>query len=115
MANVARLRVELKKKYNDSDKNFKDMFHDFKRKVSASKVLADYKDHQFYETPSEKERKRKREAAKKTMVESLKSRIQSGEKVTSPAGLVKKIHADLEKDKKDKKKGHKNYRQYNDA
>lgn len=115
MANVVRARVELKRKYNDPDKNFKDMLQEFRRRVSQAGILKEYREHQYFESESEKERKRLREASKRTLVEALKKRIQSGERVLVHPGLVKKIQADLMKEKKDKgKKDRRQHRHYDD-
>jgi len=58
MSNVTRVKVELKKKHNDPQRNFKDMLQEFKKRVSNAGILHDYKDHQFYETKSQKKRKK---------------------------------------------------------
>jgi ribosomal protein S21 len=101
MANVARVRVEIKKKYNDPHKNFKDMFQEFKRRVSNAGILADYKDHQYYETKSQKKRRKKMAAAKKFQMEALADKIMNGERVKAPSGLIKKV---LNSHKKENKK-----------
>jgi small subunit ribosomal protein S21 len=109
MANRARVRVELKKKYNDPHRNFKDMLQEFKRRVSNAGILHDYKEHQFYESPSEKNRKKRKEAEKKRQMETLERKILGGERVKASAGLIKKVMANLAKNKRDNKK--RNYRQ----
>jgi ribosomal protein S21 len=109
MANRARVRVELKKKYNDPQRNFKDMLQEFKRRVSNAGILHEYKEHQFYESPSEKNRKRKKEADKKRQMETLERKILGGERVKASAGLIKKVMSNLTKNKRDNKK--RNYRQ----
>ncbi len=102
MATV-RVRVELKKKYTDPDKNFREMFQEFKRRVSNAGILHDYKEHQYFQSKSEKRRKKKRDAAQKAMMESLKERILNGEKPDAPIGLIKKVLTNLDKEAKDKK------------
>lgn len=104
MANLARVRVELKKKYNDPDKNFREMFQEFKRRVSNSGLLHDYKDHQFYESKSERKRKARRVSKKKMLMESIETKIRTGEKINASAGLIKKVKSNMLKDKKDKNK-----------
>lgn len=110
MANLVRVRVELKKKYNDPDKNFREMFQEFKRRVSNSGLLHDFKEHQVYESKSERKRKARRASKKKMLIESIETKIRTGEKINAPAGLIKKVKANLLKDKKDKRKGHKYHR-----
>lgn len=100
MANVARVRVEIKKKYNDPHKNFKEMFQEFKRRVSNAGILTDYKDHQYFETKSQKNRKKKRDAAKRFQMEALTEKIMRGERVKAPSGLIKKVLNSHNKDKK---------------
>jgi ribosomal protein S21 len=106
MANATRVRVELKSKYNDPQKNFKEMFQEFKRNVSNAGILHDYKDHQTHTTRSEKKRKKKREAIKKHRQEQLERKILSGERVKAPSGVIKKV---LSNQKKDKRKGRGSY------
>lgn len=105
MSHPARVRVENKEKYNDPYKNFKEMFGEFKRQVSSAGVLHDYKEHQTYESKSEKERKKKREAAAKRRMEFVEQKILAGERVNAPAGLIKKIKAAQKK--KNKKRNYK--------
>ena len=100
---IARVRVELKKKYNDHDRNFREMFQDFKRTVSKSGILHEFREHQFYESKTEKKRKQKRSSAKKRQMEALEKRILAGERVLEPAGLVKKITSAIKSEKKEKK------------
>lgn len=100
MANATRVRVELKKKYNDPQKNFKDMFQEFKRRVSNAGILHDLKAHQYFESKSEKARKAKREAKKKAQQQVLEERIMRGERVKAPSGVIKKIMANQKKDNK---------------
>lgn len=103
MSNIARVRVDVKNKYNDPHKNFKDMFAEFKRKVSSAGILHDHKEHQFYESKSEKARKKKQEAIAKQRNEMLEEKIMAGERVKASAKLIKKITASHNK------KNNKNY------
>lgn len=91
MANATRVKVELKKKYNDPEKNFKEMFQEFKRRVSNAGILHDLKDHQYFESKSEKARKTKAEWKKKARHAQLEEAIRRGERVKAPAGVIKKI------------------------
>lgn len=97
MANKARVRVELKDKYNDPDKNFREMFQEFKRQVSNAGILHDYKNHQEFQSPSEKKRKKVRESIKKREQDALSEKIMRGERVRAPAGVIKKILANQRK------------------
>ena len=107
MSNIARVRVELKRKYNDPHRNFKDMLQEFKRRVSNAGILHDYKDHQYYESKSEKKRKKRKEAEKKMQMELLEKKILGGEKVKASAGMIKKIVSQMYKNNKKSN----NYRQ----
>ena len=100
MANAARVLVELRHKYNDPEKNFKEMFHEFKRQVNNSGIMHDYKAHQEFQSPSEKKRKKKREAVKKQRQEQLTEKIIAGERVKAPSGVIKKILANAKKKKR---------------
>lgn len=110
MKNKTRVRVELKRKYNDPERNFKDMFQEFKRRVNNAGIMADYKDHQYYESKSEKKRKKRIESEKKQQMETLERKILGGERVKASAGLIKKILTNLNKDKRDKTKRNNKYR-----
>lgn len=102
MANVSRVKVELKKKYNDKERNFKDMFHAFKRACTDAGIAHDIKRKQFHETKSEKRRRKKREVENKMRLDRLEKKILAGERVQAPSGLVKKI---LERANRKPKKG----------
>jgi ribosomal protein S21 len=112
----ARVRVELKRKFNDPDKNFKEMLHEFRRQMTKSGIMHDFKDHQFYESKSEKIRKAKRSSQKKRLMDSLTQKILAGERVMGHGAMVKKIMANIkkEKEKKEKKRNHNNYRHHDD-
>src|SRR4051812_17280989 len=88
---IARVRVELKRKFNDPDKNFKEMLHEFRRQMTKTGIMHDFKDHQFYESKSEKTRKAIRDSKKKLLMESLTQKIVAGERVEGHGGMVKKI------------------------
>lgn len=101
----------MKKKYGDPQKNFKEMFADFKRKVSNAGILHSYKDHQFFETRSEKRRRKRKESQKRFQMDELVEKILRGERVKAPSGLVKKV---LNSHKKDKKKDRESQERYNE-
>lgn len=102
MANVTRVRVELKKKYNNPEKNFREMFQEYKKQVSNAGILHEYKSHQEFTSPSQKKRKKRRDAVKKREQEVLAKKILSGERVKAPSGVIKKV---LSNSKKNKKRG----------
>lgn len=99
MANMVRVRVELKRKFNDSEKNFKEMFHEFKRRVNLNGVMADFKDHQHYITNSERGRKRRRNAKKQSEMQNIEKKVLAGEKVNMSSCVVKKVLFKIRKDK----------------
>lgn len=98
MANATRVRVDIKNKYNDPHRNFKDMFAEFKRRVSNAGIMHDFKEHQFFESKSENARKKRKAAAKKQQMEILEGKIQRGERVKAPAGVIKKVMANQNKE-----------------
>lgn len=100
MSNIVRIRVEIKKKYSDPHKNFKEMFQEFKGRVNKSGILHDFKDHQYYESKSEKNRRKRRDAAKRFQMEAILDKIMKGERVKAPSGLIKKLLGTHNKDKK---------------
>lgn len=113
MANAVRVRVELKKKYNDSWRNFKELLHEFKREVGKARIAPDFKDHQRYESRSVKDRKKKRDADKLIMMESIEKKLVAGEKPNAPVGMVKKVRSIMKKkDEERKKKDVKYFEQY---
>ena len=48
--------------WHEREVAFTKLFKAFKRKVDEAKILRDYKSHEFYESPGEKRRRKKREA-----------------------------------------------------
>ena len=103
---VTNVKVELKKKYNDPHKNFKEMLAEFKKRVNNAGILHIYKEHQHFESKSEKNRKRRNDAKKRFLFDSIEERVLNGEQVREPADLVKKVLAShkKEREKNDKKK-----------
>lgn len=78
MSKKALVRVELKDlpanaSYYDREKAFRTMLSIFKRQVNELGILSEYKERQFYESPSVK-RKRKRKEAE---IERQKEKIRS--------------------------------------
>lgn len=101
---VARVRVELKRKYNDPERNFREMLQEFRRRVTNAGVMHDFKDHQYYESEGEKIRKSKRDSIKKLLMEALTKKIVAGERIEGHGGMVKKIMSNLKKEKEKKEK-----------
>lgn len=95
----ARIRIELRRKFNDPEKNFKEMLQAYRREINKTGLLRDYKAHQTYESKGEKRRKTQRDARKRLLMDSLTQKILAGERVDGHGGMVKKIMADLKKDK----------------
>jgi len=78
MAKKALVRVEIKDlppnaSYYERERAFKTMLSMFKRQVNELGILSEWKERQFYESPSEK-RKRKNKESK---IEMQKDRIKS--------------------------------------
>lgn len=115
-----RVRVYLKRKFNDPWKNFKELLQEFRRRVSNAGIMHDLKERQYYESKSEKKRKKKRDSHKRQLMESLTKKILAGERVEGYGGLVKKVQSNIKKEqeKKDKRKERNNKpyeeRQYED-
>jgi ribosomal protein S21 len=103
MSNIARVRVDLKNKHRDPERNFREMFADFKRRVNTSGIMHDYKEHQYFESKSGKKRRKKKEAQKKKQMELLEKKVLSGERVKVPSGIVKKILGTDKKQRKSKR------------
>jgi ribosomal protein S21 len=80
------VKVELKN-YNpnadreDKDRAFKYLLNLFKRYVNDSGILIEYKQRQFYESPGEKRRRKRKEAAAERQKEKLRDHFinKSGE------------------------------------
>lgn len=100
MANIVRVRVELKRKYNDPAKNEREMIHEFKRRVSNAGIMHKFKEHQYYESKSEKARKKRKDAAKRFQLEMLAEKFLAGERIKAPSNVIKKIQS--EQSKKDR-------------
>lgn len=104
MANITRVKVELQDKWLDRERNFKEMFQEFKRRVSHAGILHDLKQHQIFESRSQKKRRKLRESVKKHEHELLEQKIMAGERVKAPAGVIKRILANQRKEKYKKNK-----------
>jgi small subunit ribosomal protein S21 len=78
MARKALVRVEAKDlspnaSYYEREKAFKTMFALFKRQVNELGILSEWKERQFYESPSVKRKRKKKEA----QIERQKEKIRS--------------------------------------
>ncbi len=63
MANAVRMRVELRPSANKTrDEQFREMLHVFKRRCNECGILSKFKDYEFFESKSQKNRKKKRES-----------------------------------------------------
>ena len=100
MANIARVRVELQNKYNDPVRNFREMFQEFRKRVGHAGILHDLKEHEVFESRSQKTRRKSRESIKKKEQEILEQKILAGERVKAPSGVIKRILANLKKKNK---------------
>jgi len=68
----------LEVKVHDND--FEDAFRKFKSLIQKEKIISEYKEKQRYEKPSDKKRRKKREAIQKLMLAKLREQqILSGE------------------------------------
>ena len=68
----------LEVKVHDND--FEDAFRKFKSLIQKEKIISEYKEKQRYEKPSDKKRRKKREAIQKAMLTKLREQqILSGE------------------------------------
>lgn len=105
MANIARIKVELQKKYNDSDRNFKEMLSEFRKRVGHAGILHDLKNHERFESRSQKKRRKLRESIKKHKNEILEAKILAGERVKAPSGVIQRILANQKKKKEKKQRG----------
>jgi ribosomal protein S21 len=91
MSKIVRVRVELKNKYNDPERNFKEMLREFNKRVGDEGVLHTFREHTIFESPGEKRRRKKRENLSKIRNAELERKVLNGERVKAPAGLIKKI------------------------
>ena len=74
MANAVRLRVELRPSPNKTkEEQFREMLHVFKRRCNECGILSKYKDYEFFESKSQKERKKRRESELRKMKEKQES------------------------------------------
>jgi small subunit ribosomal protein S21 len=81
--NNKRVAVELSPlqvKVGPRREDFEDAFRKFKAKVQKEKILSEYKDRQSYEKPSEKRRRKRREALERRISTEIRQRqILTGE------------------------------------
>jgi ribosomal protein S21 len=74
----ALVRVELKDlppnaSYYERERAFRTMLSSFKRQVNELGILSEYKERQYYESPGEKRKRKKKEA----LIERQKEKIRS--------------------------------------
>ena len=73
MANAVRVRVAARGHGDDRDKEFRQMLSRFRRECAESGVLQSLREHESYESPSCKRRRKRREAE----LSRLKSKLRS--------------------------------------
>lgn len=78
MARKALVRVEVKDlppnaSYYEREKAFKTMFAVFKRQVNELGILSEWKERQYYESPSIKRKRKKKEAEIERQKEKIRS------------------------------------------
>lgn len=78
MAKKALVRVEIKElppnaSYYEREKAFKTMFSIFKKQVNELGILSEYKERQYYESPSAKRKRKKKEAEIERQKETIRS------------------------------------------
>ena len=66
------LRCNPNADYHEKDRAFKAMLTVFKRQVNEAGILNLYKKYQFYESPGEKKRRKRKEAAAERQKEKLR-------------------------------------------
>jgi ribosomal protein S21 len=74
MANVTRVRVTMKdiRTTGDPDTDFRRLHTAFKKSMSAAGIMQEYKKHQFFESKSEKCRRKQRESKVQQLKEKLR-------------------------------------------
>lgn len=77
MANVARVRVELRDcspnaSREERDRAFRSMFSVFKRQVNEAGIISLWKEKQYYESPGERKRRKRKENAAEREKEKLR-------------------------------------------
>jgi ribosomal protein S21 len=78
MAKKALVRVQLKDlphnaSYYDRERAFKTMLSVFKRQVNELGILSEYKERQYYESPSAKKKRKRKEAESERQKEKIRS------------------------------------------
>lgn len=80
MGNITHVRVEARElranaSQDEKDRAFRTLHSIFKRRVTEAGILADWKRHQFYESPSEKRRRKRKESIVNRHKEKLRERF----------------------------------------
>jgi ribosomal protein S21 len=80
VANIPRVRVEARElrpnaSNEEKERSFRTLHSIFKRQVNKSGILSEWKRHQFYESPSEKRRRKRKEAIINNHKEKLRDRF----------------------------------------
>lgn len=80
--NITRVRVEASRfGYRDRDQAFKMLLHAFKRQRNDVGIDHDLKEHEYFESKSRKNRRKKRSAILKAQQEELQQKFLRGERV----------------------------------
>lgn len=112
---IARVRVEAKYigrgTESDKERAFKIMHAEFKRRVSDAGILHQLKERQFFESKSEKLRKKRKDALNKRKTEEVEEKLRAGIRVQGEAKLVKKIQNRMKA--KSKKNNRRDNRDFN--
>lgn len=85
MKRKALVRVELRDlppnpSYDERDRAFKNLLSAFKRQVNDSGILSEYKQRQYYESPSEKRKRKSKEAQIELQKEKIRGHFSNRKK-----------------------------------
>jgi ribosomal protein S21 len=95
------------------------LLKEFRKKCGEAGISHDYKEHQFFESKSVKERKKLRNSINRLQQEMIEQKLLNGEKVRCSSKLIKKIRAKQAKATKRNKSGERDrerdggYRRFN--
>lgn len=103
MPNVTRIKVKLGEKYNDPERNFREMLINFRFAVSDSGILHEYKESQVFQSRSEKKRKKKREIISRSKQTMIAEKLKTGDPIRASSGLIKRVKARQKKESERKR------------
>ncbi len=93
----ARVRVELKPGVRADERTTRMLILEFRKQCGQAGILQTYKAHQFFESDSVKERRKRRQTASKLEQTVVEEKLMRGEKVRCSSKLIKKIRSRQEK------------------